>query len=253
MLGRLAADRALPRHPDRPRLRWSAATWRASTAASRVFLTRAVAPVERLIYRVLGVDPGRGAGLEGLCPQRARAVRPVLARALSRAADADAPSVERAGLPLGHLGRELQHGLVVRDEHELAVLRRRDDDDLLQPDGGTGGAELRLGRGRHLRRGRAHPRDRRPQRAHARQLLAGPRSHAALCAAADQRRRRRSCSSPRARSRRSPHRRTRSRSGRSRRRRSSRCSAPTAAASSTSTRRTRSRIPPGSRTSSRCC
>ena len=42
----------------------------------------------------------------------------------------------------------LQHDLVVRDQHELAVLRRRDHHDVLLPDGRSGGAELRLGRGR---------------------------------------------------------------------------------------------------------
>ena len=46
----------------------------------------------------------------------------------------------------------VQHDVVVRHEHELAVLRRRDDAVVLHPDGRPGGAELRLGRGRHRRR-----------------------------------------------------------------------------------------------------
>ena len=47
------------------------------------------------------------------------------------------------------------------DEHELAVLRRRDDDELLQPDGRAHRPELPLRRGRDRRRGRADPRDHR--------------------------------------------------------------------------------------------
>ena len=48
--------------------------------------------------------------------------------------------------------------VVVRHQHELAVLRRRDDADLLLPDGRPGGAELRLGGGRHGRARRGDPR-----------------------------------------------------------------------------------------------
>ena len=64
-------------------------------------------------------------------------------------------------LPLRHVGRDVQHHLVVPHQHELAVLRRRDDDELLQPDGRAHGAELPLGRGRDRRRRRADPRDHR--------------------------------------------------------------------------------------------
>ncbi len=227
-------------------------------SGERVFLTpRASARSSGSSTGSLRVDPTR-AGLEGLRPQRARAVRPVLARALPDPAHADAAPVEPAGLPLGHLGRDLQHDVVVRDEHELAVLRRRDDDDLLQPDGGPGGAELRLRRRRHLRRGRADPRHRR--------RAAGARSgnfwqdldpHAALRAAADLRRRRAGAGlAGRRPDARDAHLDggavARARPGRVAGDRS-RSSAPTAAASSTSTRRIRSRTRPGSRTSSRCC
>ena len=131
------------------------------------------------------------------------------------------------------------------------------------PDGRPGGPELRLGRRRHGRAGRGDPRPRRRAGQRARQLLGRPDARAAVHPAADLDRRRRWCSSPRARCRRSrptstfahAHRRradARARPGRARRRRS-RSSARTAAASSTSTRRCRSRTPTGSRTSSRCC
>ena len=130
--------------------------------------------------------------------------------------------------------------VVVRHQHELAVLRRRDDDDLLQPDGRADGAELRLRGRRHLRRRRPDPRHRRARAARSlgnfwqdlvRTLLyvllpisvvgalllvsQGVIQTLALARAAA----------------------SRSRSARSPRRRSSRSSAPTAAASSTPTRR----------------
>ena len=167
----------------------------------------------------------------------------VLALALPDPAHADAPPVQPGGLPLGHLGRDLQHRLVVPHEHELAVLRRRDDDDVLQPDGRAGGAELRL-RGRRDRgRGRADPR-RSPRGATARrglgnfwQDLTRTILYVLLPLSIDRRARAVSqgvmqtlgtaaAALP---------------WGRSPRRRSSRSSAPTAAGSSTSTPRCRSR------------
>ena len=42
--------------------------------------------------------------------------------------------------------RHVQHRLVVHDEHQLAVLQRRDHDELLQPDGWAHRAELAVGR-----------------------------------------------------------------------------------------------------------
>ena len=54
----------------------------------------------------------------------------------------------------------VQHRGQLRHEHELAELRRRVDDEPPHPDGRAGGAELRLGGGRHRRRGRADPRPR---------------------------------------------------------------------------------------------
>ena len=49
-----------------------------------------------------------------------------------------------------HDGRpRLQHGRQLPDEHQLAVVRRRDDDELLHADGGAGGAELHVRRQRH--------------------------------------------------------------------------------------------------------
>ena len=52
-------------------------------------------------------------------------------------------------------GSGVQHRRQLHDEHELAVVRRRDHDELLRADGGADGPELRLGRGRHRDRDRA--------------------------------------------------------------------------------------------------
>ena len=79
----------------------------------------------------------------------------------------------------------LQHRVVVRLQHQLAVLRRGDDALLLLPDGRARRAELHLRGGRHLGGDRGHPRLRRALGLVARQLLAGPHAHAALRAAAD--------------------------------------------------------------------
>ena len=148
----------------------------------RVFLTRFFGPVERLTYRVAAGRREAVAELEGLRGHARHLLRGVLAAAVRDPAHPDDPPMEPAGLPLGHLGPELQHRLVVPHEHELAVLRRRDDALVLQPDGRPRGAELHL-RGRRDRgAGRADPRHRGAPRpgGGARQLLAGPRPHAAL-------------------------------------------------------------------------
>ena len=64
--------------------------------------------------------------------------------------------------PAGHVGGpagpRLQHRRQLHHQHQLAVLRRRDDDELSRPDGRADGAQLRLGRDRHRARGRADPR-----------------------------------------------------------------------------------------------
>ena len=125
----------------------------------RVFLTPVLGPLERLTYRLLRVDPNRAAGLEGLRAHRDRLQPAVLARALPDPAHAGHPPVQprRASTP-APWDVTLQHDVVVRHQHELAVLRRRDDAVLLLADGRPDGAELRLGRGRHGGAGRGDPR-----------------------------------------------------------------------------------------------
>ena len=94
----------------------------------RVFLTPSSARSSGCFYRVMRVDPARGQDWKGYARSLLVLLGPLLARAVPDPAHPDAAPVQPAGLPLGHLGRDLQHRLVVHHEHELAVLRRRDDD-----------------------------------------------------------------------------------------------------------------------------
>ncbi len=78
----------------------------------------------------------------------------------------------------------LQHRGQLRHQHQLAGLRRRDDDELPHPDARPRRAELRLGRDRHGRAGRPDPRLRAQAGGRHRQLLGRPDAHHALHPAA---------------------------------------------------------------------
>ena len=87
------------------------------------------------------------------------------------------PGLAAAQPLLGRVGAavpRLQHRRELRHQHELAELRRRDDDERPGPDDRAHGAELRLGRGRHGGRRRADPRLHAPARGDHRQLLGRP-------------------------------------------------------------------------------
>ncbi len=147
----------------------------------RVFLTPLLAWPERILYRVLRVNPK----LEQDWKAYAKSLIVFsLAGWLLLYADPahterllGAPRAQPARLPLGAVERDVQHRLVVHDEHQLAVLQRRDDDELLQPDGGADRPELAVGRRGDRRGGRAGARDRRAHRQGYRQLLAGHGAH----------------------------------------------------------------------------
>ena len=96
--------------------------------------------------------------------RRARRPRAGLEVATRRPCSCSAPSLRRplrapapAGAALPQPGRpavglahdRVQHGDELRHQHELAVLRRRDDDVVPEPDGRARCAELRLRGGRH--------------------------------------------------------------------------------------------------------
>ena len=91
------------------------------------------------------------------------------------------PAVQPAALRRRRAGLGVQHGGELHDEHELAGVLGRVDDELPHADGGPRLAQLHVGGRRHLRRARARPRLHAPARARreqdARQLLG--RSHRA--------------------------------------------------------------------------
>ena len=180
-----------------------ACTWPACTRGRPIGLDRALGWLERLIYRASGVAPKAEMGwktyaltmllfnLAGLLAvyalQRIQGVLP-----LNPAGSARSPP-----------DSVVQHRRELRDEHQLAGLRRRDHHELSHADARADRAELHVGGDGHGGRGRADPRIRAPLRRDDRQLLG--RSHAddALHPPAAVVRASRSCSSPRVSCRRS--------------------------------------------------
>ena len=130
----------------------------------------------------------RGSELARLCAGAARLQpcgRPLPLRAPAAAGRA-APQPGRHGR--GAAGARVQHRRLLRHQHQLAELRRRDDDEPSHPDGRAHRPELRLRRDRHRRRGRRHPRLRSGLGAKHRQLLGRPDQDHPLRAAAHLRR-----------------------------------------------------------------
>ena len=128
-------------------------------------LPRVFGRLERLCYRLCGVDPRAGADLEAVH---------VRAAGLQRRSACSSPTrIQRLQhvLPLNpqHFGAVeptlgLQHRRQLHHQHQLAGYRRIDDE-LPDPDGGAGLAQLHLGGGRHRRRAGARARLHPPARA----------------------------------------------------------------------------------------
>ena len=135
---------------------------------------RVFAPVERVIYRICGVDPTR----EQTWPVYAFALLAFSLVSVLGLYAAAAHSGSAAARPDGRLGSasrpRVQHCGLLRHQHELAELRRRADDEPSHPDGRPHGAELRLRRRRSRRRGGADPGLRAPPLGDDRQLLGRP-------------------------------------------------------------------------------
>ena len=139
-----------------------------------IVLDRVLGPVERGFYRLLGTRAEAEQDWRGYARSVLLFSAASLAVLLPDPEHAVDPPLEPAGTRRRAVGPVVQHRRVVRDEHELAVLRRRDDDDELHADGRPGGAELRLGRRRHRRAHRGRARLRAPRRLGHRQLLVRP-------------------------------------------------------------------------------
>ena len=228
----------------------SAPTSRASSAAGALREDRVFVPVERAIYRLARRRPRRASSAGPSTRARLLAFSAVSVLGLyvlQRLQGALLPQPDRRRRRPA--GARVQHRRQLRDQHELAELRRRVDDEPPHADERARRAELRLGGGRARGRGRARsagsPRRRSETignfwvdltRAVTAILL--PLSFVARARARqpgrdpEPRRVHRGAHASRARRSRSP-------AGRSRARRRSRSSARTAAARSTPTRRTR--------------
>ncbi len=137
----------------------------------RLILDRALGWLERLIYRAGGIRPSEEMGWKGYAlAMLAFNFLSLLAVYFLQRAQAG-PAAEPAGHG-GRLGRlVVQHRGELRHEHELAGLRRRDHDELPDPDARPDGAELRLRGVRDGDPGRADPRLRAPLGRDHRQLL----------------------------------------------------------------------------------
>ncbi len=124
----------------------------------RTFLSPVLRPVERAIYWCCGVDEKQ---------EQHWVTYTVAMLFFSVAGFVTLYALQRfqdvaAVQPAGHVGGRadlvLQHRGQLRHQHELAGLRRRDDDELSDPDGRSDGAQFRLGGDRHRARDRADPR-----------------------------------------------------------------------------------------------
>ena len=126
-------------------------------SGEKILATRLLGPVERGLHRICGVDPSREQHWTGYAAA-------LLAFNLAGVLLLYAILRLQAWLPLNPQDRppcrptSLQHGGQLHHQHELAVVRRRDDDELPDPDGRADGAELRVRRDRHGGAGRADPR-----------------------------------------------------------------------------------------------
>ncbi len=161
----------------------------------RTWLDPVLRPIERLIYRVTGVDEAHEMRWTEYAVAMLLFSVVSMLRAVSDAARAAVAAVESAGLRGRSAGSRVQHRRLVHDEHELAGLQRRDDDELSHADGRPRVPQLRVGGDRHRAGDRVHPRHRAEGEGHARQLLGRPGPLLAVGAAAvlPRRRARRSC------------------------------------------------------------
>ncbi len=137
----------------------------------RTFLHPVLRPVERLTYRLCGVDETREMGVVGLRLVDARLQLRRAALHLRDPATPGSPAAQPgARARHGRRGR-VQHCGQLRDQHQLAGLRPGDGGELPHPDAGARARELRVGGAGHGRSGRVHPRPHAQVEPRARQLL----------------------------------------------------------------------------------
>ena len=131
----------------------------------------------------IGVDPRSRAVLAGLPARRARVLGRRHRCSSTRCSALQAVLPYSLGLPAVPEDLVVQHGGLVRHQHELAVVLARPHAGLHRAARRPRRAELRVGRRRHRRRDRPRARLRAPQVGHDRQLLGRPvpRHRSASC------------------------------------------------------------------------
>ncbi len=127
-------------------------------SGERSLLSPVLGPVERAFYRLSGVDERSDQNWVTYAVSMLLFSAGGLPEPLCADASAGFPAVQSRGPVGGRRGPRLQHGDELRHQHQLAVLRARDDHELPRPDGGTHGAQLRLRRHGHRAGGCADPR-----------------------------------------------------------------------------------------------
>ena len=101
----------------------------------RIYSRERVGRLEGLCYRVLGVNPRRGAVVGPVRRFAAVVQRDQHGLRVRDPAAAGAPARSTPSSPGRQPVRRVQHGRQLHDQHELAGLRRRDDDELPHADG----------------------------------------------------------------------------------------------------------------------
>ena len=156
----------------------------------RTWLDPVLRPIERLIYRSTGVDETREMRwTEYAVALLLFSVVSMLVLYLMQRVQQWLPWNPQ-GFGAVRARPRVQHRRVVHDQHELAGVQRRVDDELLHANGRPRVPQLRVGGGRHRGRDCVHPRRRPEGEGHDRQLLGRSRPRSAVGAAADLHRRR---------------------------------------------------------------
>ncbi len=123
----------------------------------RTFLSPVLEPIERGIYRLSGIDEKSEQHWVTYTVAMLLFSLASFILALWAAAAAGCAAVQSAGNVRGRGNLFVQHRRQLYNQHQLAGLRWRDDNELSDPDGRSHRAEFRVGGGRHRARHRTDP------------------------------------------------------------------------------------------------
>ena len=108
----------------------------------KTFLSPVLRPIERVFYAICGVDEKEDQHWVIYARRHAGLQHGRLLSSLSRSAPAGRSAVQSAEVPGRRRASRLQHLGQLHHQHELAVLRARNDDELSGADGRADGAQL---------------------------------------------------------------------------------------------------------------